>query len=1072
MFSFDITFLENKLGKFDKEYIYPRISLIEGSLIYVEKNTKEELDNEINQIKNNESLKPTYIWGYVNRTNAIYLTRSFGENKVFIYNPHSMVNTTEYIKGKLKVLKNLQRDTIDSLFDQKAVFDYFYKKLWDIRLELGKEIRNKNGLSDSDALMEAQHIIDRIIFTYFVCEKDLVFVKTDSSTVLEPIKGNILFSDILDQISSNTWDYLKHLFFEQFAKSGVKELDCGDGVYIKTPYLNGGLFRPKTIGGISEEDLVIEYNWNSIFEPLNKYSWIIEDNISDLEGEYEGNLTPEIIGHIYEKFVISIETLNEINLDELKISKKGYLIKGNKKIGAYYTPELVTDYISRNTITLFLYEKLGIKSDMDFNDFLSNSNIEILNKSNEILNQITICDPGCGSGAFLIKAGEILLEYKVLIQRKLGKENISRYNLKKEIIVNNIFGVDIQEGAVEICKLRLWLWLISSSHGDVEPLPNIEYNFVVGNSLVGWTKEELKQSVLFNLDKMVLVVLDALKIHYKDKIDDIKRVLLKKDMQSYAKAMSLLKDLYSYSTEGEAEQLKIVIESIRKPIYDKINGVFYDYIRSEGIKITRDEYDLLEPLHWMVDFNEIFLNDGFDIVIGNPPYLTFSRVSGSKGIEKKLLKSYKEYLTDYYTSSAEYKISTYAIFMNKGISLLNKDGFMSYITPDSFLIGRYYSKLRNFIMNTCKIERILLFREDFWKVGVIGFPVIAIFKKEDDNVKREDNNLTAICTKSIKAFNKGILKQYCYPQNYFRTIQYNRFRLFFDQFSKILVEKIESKSLQAGDVVSLHVGIRPRIGYKNISSKTPKDDKWKKGLIKGNEITHFNVNYCHNYINLDPDLLWAGGFDKDIIKQDKLLMRKTGDSLITALDTDGLYHLDIMHSIVLKDKKYDLKFLMALFNSKLLNHYYHLTNLSLGRVMAQTNMETVEKLPIRLNDNQDQIVNNINKVINIKNSEMNERNKFINYLKKDFNIEKLPNKLEKYYELSEDDFFKVLIDNKIEINSKDNVSRKFNKSLSILVPFIKNSAEIISKIDYLIYKMYDLSETDIELIEKDFRIIC
>jgi len=132
---YNLQFLEKKLGKFDTEYEYPRISLIEGPLFYVEKQTKKELEEEIKRIKSSESMNPTYIWSYEIENGAIYVTRTFGENKVFIYNPTSM-NKTEYVKGKLKVLNELQEDTIDNLFDQKAVFDYFYKKLWDLRLPI------------------------------------------------------------------------------------------------------------------------------------------------------------------------------------------------------------------------------------------------------------------------------------------------------------------------------------------------------------------------------------------------------------------------------------------------------------------------------------------------------------------------------------------------------------------------------------------------------------------------------------------------------------------------------------------------------------------------------------------------------------------------------------------------------------------------------------------------------------------------------------------------------------------------------------------------------------------------
>lgn len=138
--NYDLNFLESKLGKFDREFTYPKISLIEGFLIYIEKDNKEDLKKEINNIKNEGVIFPAYIWGYVTENNSIYLSRSFGENKVFNFNP-DWNKKTDFIKSKEKVLKNLDIETINDLFDQKSLFDSFYKKLWYIRIDLAKAIR-------------------------------------------------------------------------------------------------------------------------------------------------------------------------------------------------------------------------------------------------------------------------------------------------------------------------------------------------------------------------------------------------------------------------------------------------------------------------------------------------------------------------------------------------------------------------------------------------------------------------------------------------------------------------------------------------------------------------------------------------------------------------------------------------------------------------------------------------------------------------------------------------------------------------------------------------------------------
>ena len=167
-----------------------------------------------------------------------------------------------------------------------------------------------------------------------------------------------------------------------------------------------------------------------------------------------------------------------------------------KALGVYYTPEYVTEYICRNSIEVWLLDKL----DNSYNtliEFLERGEKDDLEKALVELDSIKIMDPACGSGAFLIRSADILFKLKSYIFSKLQKDH-NYYSTKLDIITNNIFGVDILDGATEITKLRLWLWLISSHYKEntISPLPNIEYNVVVGDSLIGWKGEDLKTTPL------------------------------------------------------------------------------------------------------------------------------------------------------------------------------------------------------------------------------------------------------------------------------------------------------------------------------------------------------------------------------------------------------------------------------------------------------------------------------------------------------------------------------------------------------------------------------------------------
>ncbi len=331
--------------------------------------------------------------------------------------------------------------------------------------------------------------------------------------------------------------------------------------------------------------------------------------------------------------------------------------------------------------------------------------------------------------------------------------------------------------------------------------------------------------------------------------------------------------------------------------------------------------------------------------MGNPPYISFG-TRGTRGADEGKRKYFK-FLRKNYPNSAEYKISMYAIFMDRGIELLANSGRFGFIVPDSFLLGRYYSKIRRRILGSCAIKEICLFRKDFWELGIVGLPVVLILQKEKNRKKRLENEVK-VCKCTFGSTSSGyVFKTNYYKQKYFEATSFNRFRLFFNTESMDLVQKVESDSYRLDRFVSIHTGIRPRGDRKKVISDSRLGSSWQRGLVSSAEVSRYALRYAGYFINIEPKLLWSGGWNPTIVSNQKLLLRRTGDSLLATYDDQAFHHLDNIHSVVSKISDTHLKYILAILNSKLMNHYYHLISLEVGRAMAQLDIETIEQLPIR-----------------------------------------------------------------------------------------------------------------------------
>lgn len=773
-------FFEKKIALTDKiedskeiEYVFDP----DNKLAYFDSVSRGDISEVMKTLKRTRNFDYYWFWDEA----RVCCFRTFGEYKRFIYNlDHSL--GSEWVKGKEKKLREFSSHNPDVLFKYKDVVEHFYKRLWDLRIALAES--TKAEISDNDKIMHAQRIIDRLIFLYFLGEKGIIRAVDSTNREL-----NLDVKELFKYLLENSDDFhrtLNTIFFDYLnsPQNDDMPIDKEKGFSLHIPYLNGGLFRQKQLntinGKITELDIRIEgFDWSQLVKELNDYNWIIDDYSGEEEDDVIGNLTPEILGHIYEKFVISVSKSGEIkNLQDLRTTEKGELKIGNKKVGAYYTPGEITNYIANNTIFPFVREKLGLDNIKGFDAFFEDKrdDPDQIDRFDQMLSQIKILDPAVGSGHFLMSAAHLLFNW-----RRKSNLSLSDYDLRRDIIINNLYGVDIMDGAVEICKLRLWLWLISSQdqNEDPEPLPNIDFNILQGNSLIGFTKREII------VDDQRLLIAENLKDEleeYRLRIDEYKHEV--KDSNSKKKHLQEIHDKMQHSlnkwyaqtldirVEENVAEVNEVLEVIttsndhsavlvlefqdsmnqdRKNILSDFGFTTYTYTARLDLRYTnmeekiRDvfkevsgedlskcvverrikEKDLerMNIFHWVMEFPHVWDEGCYDVILGNPPHGNIL-----SDIEKEIISS--KYPWGTMNKDEKYKGSNNAgtIFTERCYDFEKPPNRLGFVLPSSVARVEEFQKFRHHTRN--KLEKISEIGKAFRDVGL---EQIILILSEDAN---------------------------------------------------------------------------------------------------------------------------------------------------------------------------------------------------------------------------------------------------------------------------------------------------------------------------------------------------
>jgi len=507
-------------------------------------------------------------------------------------------------------------------------------------------VENIWSVTNKDSREEiSQTILDRLIFIKFLQSKGVV-----ENKVLDYLSH-------LDESVLN--DKLKQLFFSVL-NTREKERSDVDSNFKKVPYLNGSLFV-RTKSELENPDYKIRsFILKEVIKFLDSFRFIHHET-----AKTETLLDPQVLGYIFEKAMTA---------------------EDRKGTGAYYTPRDITRYISENTIYPSLVGRVNkmlkekgykegemLKNIKEIYNLRESNLIEIFEK---ILPSFSVCDNACGSGAFLLAGADALFEIYKRINSELRMNN-TEITIKKLILKNNLYGVDINPNAVEIAKLRLWLWLVNSySPEKIEPLPNIDYNIRVGNSLIGYT--DIKN---FRENKITLTD------WYSPE----------KSLVSFFKRRDEAVRKYKDTIGEEAKKIKKEIEEIDLKIKKLLDVNAY---QSAGIQEDLKNQDFIKakPLHWGFEFYELFnKNDedkGFDVIIGNPPYGNLLN-----DLEKKLINHYK-------TKNAS-EIS--ANFIELSLATIKKGGCIGFIIANSLAINKSTSSARKLIRESMSESKMALF---------------------------------------------------------------------------------------------------------------------------------------------------------------------------------------------------------------------------------------------------------------------------------------------------------------------------------------------------------------------------
>lgn len=684
-------------------------------------------------------------------------------------------------------------------------------------------------------------------------------------------------------------DVLERLFNDLNTKRyGDLVTNQNIGRNVKVPYLNGGLFENDDYDS-TKFPLPAKY-MKSMLDFFASYNFTIDENDPN---DAEIGVDPEMLGRIFEN-----------------------LLEDNKDKGAFYTPKEIVQYMCRESLIAYLttcvLKKQGEnhKPENEIRDavrrllaepeaIVPKMSKEHLEDFDRYIREVKICDPAIGSGAFPMGLLNELVRCRVTINAwakdAYGNILIGDYAaLKADIICNNIYGVDIEKGAVDIARLRFWLALIVDEKTP-HALPNMDFKIMQGNSLL----EQYEGVVLSGMS------LNEQKEKKEKKGDAYQTSFAFDEKIALENIQKAIKQYYLTDNHESKLILRKTIDDNVKSYILNFKGCTPDIQRKlENLPIPNDKFFL-----WHIYFKEVFDKGGFDIVIGNPPYVSYYSNTGQtlKEEEREVYLKIFDVI-----KKKDDRINLMNLMLENGIKLLRSGGHLSFITNKTTAVLPSYLSTREFVLNNCDFVYYVPNLSPF--EAIVDCIIIGLNRcKSNDEYLLWSDDLRECSIKSTSYFTNNRLKEFVISKD------------------AEIIGVIDSHKAKLSDFININRGVNIGGCFEQFLSKEKRTEEYRRYLPGTANVKRFAYNWKESDgfmkldVNLEKELRSQGKTialgNPERYDTERIIIPESSQVITAAYCKDAYYTGYGLMIATIKDKNINLQFLCALLNSDLITFY-------------------------------------------------------------------------------------------------------------------------------------------------------